>query len=76
MNVKQLVSMMNMEDIEEPVKVVISAECEVILPNYSPFNPFHVAAYGNWKVKNFAVTGANSIEIAIAVTPCKPIIEE
>lgn len=79
MNIKTFVSMIDWESQEKPLKISISAPPEVqddlLVVNYQQSNPFHVAAYGHWKVKNFSAEGQNEIQITVDCTPCTPIIE-
>lgn len=73
MNVKQLVSMIYKEDLQIKITVGYREDFNTTLDIN---NPFHLEAYGKFKVNSFRAMACDSYEINIAVTPCKPIVEE
>lgn len=73
MNVKQLVNMIYKEDLQIKITVGYGEDFNTTLDIN---NPFHLEAYGKFKVDTFRALNSDSYEINIATTPCKPIVEE
>lgn len=73
MNVKQAIEMIYKPD-DMPIKITIGYG-EDFKTNVDIYNPFHMEAYGKFKVDNIRALDTDQYWFDIATTPCKPIIE-
>ena len=69
MTVKEFVSMIKGAEIDnEPLKIDLCADTGreyEIVSRYDPDNPYHRAAFGNWKIKNITAVFPNAFELLI-----------
>ena len=73
MNVKQAVELIHKPD-DSPVKITIGYG-EDFKTELDIYNPFHMEAYGKFKVDYIRALNCDEYWLDIATTPCKPIIE-
>lgn len=77
MNVKDFCNLI--EEFEEvdrkPLKITIGFDADFPDVDYDRLNPFHISAYGKWKVSKVIACDMNEIHIVIATEPAKPIEE-